>query len=280
MSAPWAAFLGFVQGLAEFLPISSSGHLSVLQNLLGLDAGEGHLLFDVLLHLATFFAVCLAYRRDLGKMLGDSLDYFRGTGAYAGREKKGRLPAAIRLVLLLAVGTLPLFLVLPFHSQIETLYYNSFFIGIMFLLTGGMLYAADHMPQGTKKARTTRVTDALIVGFCQAVATIPGLSRSGATVSAGMAVGMERSFAVKFSFLLSLPAVLGANILSLVDAVQTGGIELAMVPKYLLGMVVAFVTGYAAIALLRLIARKGYFGKFCYYCWGVGVVTILLSLIF
>ena len=279
MSAPWAAFLGFVQGLAEFLPISSSGHLSVLQNLFGMDAGEEHLLFDVLLHLATFLAVCLAYRRDLGKMLGDSLDYFRGTGDYAAR-KRGRLPAATRLVLLLIVATLPLFLILPFHSRIEALYYNSFFIGLMFLLTGGMLYAADHMPPGTKKARTTRMLDALIVGFCQAVATIPGLSRSGATISAGMAVGMDRSFAVKFSFLLSLPAVLGANILSLADAIQTGGIELAMVPKYLLGMLVAFVTGYAAIALLRLIARKGYFGKFCYYCWGVGVVTILLSLIF
>ena len=170
---------------------------------------------------------------------------------------------------------------LPFHSQIETLYYNSFFIGIMFLLTGGMLYAADHMPQGTKKARTTRVTDALIVGFCQAVATIPGLSRSGATVSAGMAVGMERSFAVKFSFLLSLPAVLGANILSLVDAVQTGGIELAMVPKYLPGH-----GGGLCHRLCRHRAAAAHCpegpisASSAITAGGVGVVTILLSIIF
>ena len=150
MSALWAAFLGFVQGVAEFLPISSSGHLSVLQNLLGLDAGEGHLLFDVLLHLATFFAVCLAYRRDLGKMLGDSLDYFRGTGAWEGR-RKGRLPAATRLVLLLIVATLPLFLILPFHSRIEALYYNSFFIGIMFLLTAGCSTRRTICPRAPKK---------------------------------------------------------------------------------------------------------------------------------
>jgi undecaprenyl-diphosphatase len=122
-----------------------------------------------------------------------------------------------------------------------------------------------------------RIRDALIVGVCQAVAVIPGLSRSGATISGGIASGLSREFAVKFSFLMSIPAILGANVLSLVDAVKEG-VDATFLPIYLLGMAAA--VGIVAINLVKLISRSGKFGNFAYYCWVVGVLSIVLTLIF
>ena len=141
-----------------------------------------------------------------------------------------------------------------------------------------LLFLSDRLPRGTKTARNASMVDALLVGAAQAVAVVPGLSRSGTTIAAGMARGFDRSFAVKFSFLLSIPAVLGANVLSIADAVRAG-IDTSLLPVYLVGVVVAMVSGYAAIGLLRFIARKGRFGGFAYYCWGAGLVTLILSLI-
>jgi len=134
------------------------------------------------------------------------------------------------------------------------------------------------MLPGRKTESSMRVRDALIIGLCQAVATIPGLSRSGTTIAAGMATGQRRDYAVKFSFLLSLPAVLGANILSLVKAIKAG-IDATLIPAYLIGMAVAMVSGVFAIGLVKTITNKGKFGKFSYYCWTVGALTIILSLI-
>ena len=119
--------------------------------------------------------------------------------------------------------------------------------------------------------------DALLVGVGQALATMPGISRSGMTISASCFLGFERSFAVRFSFLLSIPAVLGANILSLKDALEAG-VDWAAVPVYLAGVVASAVVGYACIRLLKLIAQKGRFGGFAYYCWAVGLLTLLLNL--
>ena len=124
-----------------------------------------------------------------------------------------------------------------------------------------------------------RIRDALIIGLCQCVAVIPGLSRSGTTITAGIATGLRRDFAVKFSFLMSLPAVLGANILGIADAVREG-VDLSYMPAYLVGMAVAMVSGIVAISLLRYIAQKSKFGGFAYYCWVVGVLTIILTMIF
>ena len=158
-------------------------------------------------------------------------------------------------------------------------YYHTFFIGLMLILTGFLLFVADKMPKGTRTEKTMRVRDALVIGVCQAVATIPGLSRSGTTIAAGMATGLDRSFAVRFSFLMSLPAVLGANILSLAKAAKAG-IDVSLLPAYLAGMLVAMVSGVAAIGLVKRLTSKGRFGAFSYYCWGAGALTMILSLIF
>ena len=280
MTILWAVILGLVQGLAEFLPISSSGHLSILQNLFKLRQAEGSLFFDVLLHLGTLVAVCIYYRRDLVAMVTEVLSFCDTMGkkskAPAGQPKR-RYPAA-RLVLMLIVATLPLFLVLPINDKVELLYYKTGFIGAVLILTGVMLYASDRMPKGTKNEKTMTIGNALIVGLCQAVATIPGLSRSGTTISAGLATGLDREFAVKFSFLLSIPAVLGANLLSLIKAIKTG-IDVSSLPAYLIGMVVAGVSGYLALGLINMLVKKGKFGGFAYYCVGMGALTIILSII-
>ncbi|MGM9528094.1 MAG: undecaprenyl-diphosphate phosphatase [Oscillospiraceae bacterium] len=272
-----AIILGLVQGVAEFLPISSSGHLSVLQSFFGLkNPEEGNLLFDVLLHLATLVAVCIVYWRDIADMIKEVIGFFRD--ASHPKPDEGAPKPARRLVLMIIVGTLPLFLILPFNDYIEKLTYNTYFIGAAFIFTGIMLFIADRMQNGKKNAGTMTLGNALTIGVCQAIATLPGVSRSGATITAGMTVGLERSFAVKYSFLLSLPAILGANILSLADAVSEG-VDSSLIPMYLVGMVVAGVSGYFAIGLVKMLSQKGKFGKFCYYCFFAGITTLVLSVV-
>ena len=276
MSYLSAIVLGLVQGIAEFLPISSSGHLSIFQQFFQLaDVEHDHMFFDVLLHLGTLIAVFVAYRKDIAEILREFFAMVHLRRLPAGQ--KPDLPAR-RMILMLILATLPLFLVLPIKDHVESLYTNTFFIAFALILTGLLLFLSDRLPRGTKTARNASMVDALLVGAAQAVAVVPGLSRSGTTIAAGMARGFDRSFAVKFSFLLSIPAVLGANVLSIADAVRAG-IDTSLLPVYLVGVVVAMVSGYAAIGLLRFIARKGRFGGFAYYCWGAGLVTLILSLI-
>ena len=279
MTISSAIILGIVQGVAEFLPISSSGHLAVLQNLFDLSAGEDHLFFDVLLHLGTLISICVCYWGDIVAMVREVFIVLRGGRRADGTPVQGHLGAA-RLFLMIVVGTLPLFLVLPINDKVEELYYITPFIGAALLLTGCMLFVSDKMAPGTRTERNMRFRDALTIGLCQCVATIPGLSRSGATITAGLATGLGRTFAMKYSFLLSLPAVLGANLLSFIKAIGEESIEASLIPAYLLGMLAAMLSGIAAISLMKLITKKSKFGWFAYYCWGAGVLTIILSLIF
>ena len=149
-------------------------------------------------------------------------------------------------------------------------------VGAALIVTGFLLFLCDRVRKGRKTERSATWLDALLVGVGQAVATLPGVSRSGMTITAGCFVGYERRFAVRFSFLLSIPAVLGANILSLSDAAKAG-INTAEVPMYLLGVVTAAVSGYLCIRLLKYVADKGRFGAFAYYCWAVGILTLVLQ---
>ncbi len=267
-----AALMGLLQGVTEFLPVSSSGHLSLFQNFFNGKAPDN--LFNVLLHFATLLAVCVVYRRDIADMI---LEFFRGIKALFSKDKDpGPVPPARRMVLLIIVGTLPLALVLPVKSKLEELGGSTLFIGCALLVTGLLLFASDRFARGRKNAKTTTVADALLIGCAQAVAVAPGLSRSGTTISAGLARGLDRPFAVRYSFLLSLPAVLGATLLELMDALQ-GAIDTALIPQYLVGMAVAALSGYFAIRLVNLLAAKGKFGAFAYYCWAVGIITIIAT---
>lgn len=271
-----AIFLGLVQGLAEFLPISSSGHLSVFQRFFGISAGESNLFFDVLLHLGTLISVCVVYWSDIVQIVRELIQLLKGLGHPVPGEQK-RYPA-VRLLLMMAVSCVVLFLVLPVKDAVESLTDHTGFIGFALIMTGFMLFVADRMPRGQKNEKNMRFLDAIIIGVCQGVATIPGLSRSGTTITAGLATGLEREFAVKFSFLISIPAILAANLLELVHAVKAG-IDTAMISTYLLGMLVAMVSGFFALNLVKLISKKGRFGGFACYCWAAGAITILLTII-
>ena len=272
----WMAIvLGLVQGVAEFLPISSSGHLSLLQHFFGLE--EIDALYNILLHFATLIAVFVVYWRDVADMV---VEFFRMIGSLFIREEgrtRGNPPEARRMVLLLILGTLPLFLVLPFDDAVEGLGTNPVFVSAMLLVTGCILFLSDRYGGGRKTGRTATVKDVLLVGVAQGAATIPGLSRSGTTISAGMALGFERNFAVRFSFLLSLPAVLGATLLKVVKVAQSGEFDVELLPMYITGMVVAGVVGYFSISLVKLLASKGKFGMFAYYCWIAGAVSLAAS---
>ena len=271
-----AVLLGFVQGVAEFLPISSSGHLTLLQHFSQMEEVDN--LYNILLHFATLIAVCVVYRKDIAEMI---LEFFRGASALCtrrGARETARPPEARRLVLMVIVGTLPLLVVLPIEAQVESLGNSPAAVALMLLVTGCVLFLSDRLARGVKTARTATVKDALLVGVAQGVATIPGLSRSGTTISAGMMLGFDRKFAVRFSFLMSIPAILGANILSIKDAVDAG-IIWADVPVYLVGVAVAAVVGYLCIRLLKMVAEKGKFGFFAYYCWAAGALTLVLQLV-
>ena len=274
-----AAFLGLVQGISEFLPISSSGHLSIFQNLFNLQYSEDeHLLFDVLLHLATLIAVFVFYWRDIKAMAKDTVSFVAGNTSDSGEG--GRLKPSVRLVFLIIVATLPLFLMLPFNDAIGSLASRTPFVAFALIVTGALVYISGKLTEGRKNEKTSSVVDAVVVGAAQAVAIIPGLSRSGTTITVGLARGFKREFAVRFSFLMSIPAVLGSVLLELIKALTSGTIVWANLPAYLVGMAIAGVTGYFALALLKKFVLSGEaFSRFAYYCWGAGGLALILSFI-
>ena len=270
-----SVILGFVQGVAEFLPISSSGHLTLFQHFFGME--EPDQLFNVLLHFATLLAVCVVYWRDIWEMVVEFFRFF--TDLFSHRIYRGNPPEARRMVLLIIVGTLPLFLVLPIKDKVEAFGNNPIFVCGELQFTGCILFLSDQMARGHKTVRSATLLDVFLVGLAQGVATIPGLSRSGCTISAGMVRGFDRKFAVRYSFLMSLPAVLGATLLEVLDVMELeGGIPVENLPKYLVGMAVAAVVGYFSIQLVKLLADRGRFGAFAFYCWGAGALFILLNI--
>jgi len=270
-----AILLGLIQGVAEFLPISSSGHLAIAEHLFSMSGvSDIPEFFDVLLHLGTLLAVFVAYWQDIKDMITELIC---GVRDLARRSTPVPVPPARRMILLIIVGTLPLFAVLPIKDLVGGLADSMYFVGGALIVTGFLLFFSDRVRKGRKTERSARLIDVLLVGVAQAIATCPGISRSGTTITAGCFVGFDRKFAVRYSFLMSIPAILGANILSLKDALET--VVVAEIPMYLAGVLVSAVVGYACIRLLKMIADKGKFGFFAYYCWAAGLLTLILTII-
>lgn len=274
MSYLTAVLLGLVQGITEFLPISSSGHLALLQNIFNIE--EADLMLDAMLHLGTLLAVFAVYRTEVRGL-------FRGGFALfgVGRDARSRKTTAMtrkRLALLVLIGTIPLLVVLPFRGKLSELADNTIFVGLMLMVSGLILYVSNRRAANGKAFRHVTGLDALLVGFGQALSAVPGISRSGTIISVGMLRGFQRSFAVKFAYLLSLPSVLGSVILKLFDAIKLG-VDPGMLPMYLIGMLVASVSGFFCIRIMRWAAARGRMGGFVYYCWGAGIVALLLSLV-
>lgn len=273
MSFLIAVLLGVVQGITEFLPISSSGHLALLQNIFHLDSDP---MLDAMLHLGTLLAVFLCYRNDVRAMFRGGFGLL-GMGADS-RSKKNAARVRKRMALLVIIGTLPLLVLIPFLGTVRRLSGSSVFLGGMLLVSGAILYLADRYGRARKEFQKISVLDVLLVGLGQILSAFPGISRTGTTLSVGMLRGFEKTFAVKFSMLLSVPAVIARICLKLWEGIQLG-FDAGMLAAYLVGMIFAVIFGCVGIRILRWTVLRGHFGGFAYYCWGAGIVALLLSLV-
>ena len=257
-----AIILGLIQGLTEFLPVSSSGHLALAQKLMGGRPPDIHM--EIFLHFGTLLALVGVYYRKLSTLLASS------ARAVVGKRRPGDA-ANLLFIGYLAIGTMPaLFLGYFFHELIENLFDRVYTISILFLVTGIILFLTRFSRERRQKIG---VLDSILVGFAQAFALLPGISRSGVTISTGIFRGMNKSEAADFAFLLAVPAIL---IISVYDFFRMSEVGLESLSHYLVGMVCAFVVGYAAVRLLLALVRKGGLSYFSFYCWFVGVASFIL----
>jgi undecaprenyl-diphosphatase len=273
MNISSSVFLGIVQGLTEFLPISSSGHLVLFQNLLGFK--EPELLFDVSLHLGTLVAVCLFFRHDLRAMFLEAVEFL--TSALTGRKKLGQIkeyPHASLLFWVL-VGTIPTGLIgFWFKAPLESLFGSVRVVGLMLVGTGLILAITKGLPQDYTNRRKVGLFTSLAVGLAQGIAIIPGISRSGSTIVCAMLCRLERETAARFSFLLSIPATLGAMGLQL----KSEALNRPEVPVLVFGFLAAAVVGLLALKIFMGMVRRGHLYYFAPYCWAVGCLILFVSL--
>ncbi|WNZ28628.1 MAG: undecaprenyl-diphosphate phosphatase [Candidatus Bathyarchaeota archaeon] len=251
-----AIFLAVIQGLTEWLPVSSSGHLVIAQTFMGLNPP---LIFDVMLHFGTLIVVLVMFRNDILAILKALLkrDFNTDDGKLAVHIIVGSVPIAI-------IGV-------TFYSEITSLFSNLFAVSIALLITGCVLFISEKR-LGYKKMG---IFDSVFIGLAQGVAIVPGISRSGLTISFGLLRKIDKTTAFRYSFLLSVPAIVGATAMELKDLVL-GTVDLLPV---IVGVIVSMLVGYASLKLLQKIVLSEKFHLFAYYCWAVGVVLILFMLL-
>lgn len=270
-----AIILGLVQGLAEFLPISSSGHLALLQGLFGIE-GESVLTFAVLLHVGTLVSVFVCYWKDIWELIIELCvtikDIFTGKGLRL-KERPVR-----KLGVMIIVATIPTAVIgVLFNDIFEGLYSSFIAIGIGFIVTGVLMFLAERMGSANRSIEHMNFRNALFIGALQGVAICPGVSRSGSTLIGGLTTGLKREFAVKFAFLISIPSILGSVVLEVPDAVKEG-MDPAIIGPIIAGMTVAAVSGIIAIkGMIKIVSDKK-LSYFSYYVWVLGAVTIALGL--
>jgi undecaprenyl-diphosphatase len=270
------ALSGIIQGLTEFLPVSSSGHLALFVNIFGFDIDGDFLLFALILHLGTLLSVFIAYFKDIKELFTAFLTLI--AKIFTGKFKYSELKTYEKFVILIFIATIPLVLGAFIDSRIEALVNNSKLIGALLFVNAGILFMSDKIK--TKAMTETNATpkNAILVGLAQLIAVFPGISRSGATITGGLLNGFTREFAVKFSFILSIPAILGASVFHFIDLARSGaGITSEMISTSVIGFVFAFVFGLAAIIMLRLIARNRRFWIFSIWCAIVGTLALIFG---
>lgn len=303
-----ALILGIVQGLTEFLPVSSSGHLALGQYIFNIK--EPTLFFDISLHIGTLFAVVIVFFDNIKSICISIFEFLKLLGKSNINDIKNSIKNSsdIRFVLLIVVGSIPTAIIGLFLKQYVDILFDSInFVGTMLLITGTFLwFTKDIKKDGfnlqadskNQKQDDEKVlydncgkikTDvnimnfgykqALFIGFAQGCAVVPGISRSGATIAAGLFAGIERETAAKFSFLLSIPAIVGAEMLGLKDVLYAGGSAAFINMKTLYGTIISFIVGYLALKLLLKIVRVGRLHLFAPYCWILGVVAIIAGVL-
>lgn len=282
MSIIKAIILGIVQGITEFLPISSSGHLSLFQHFLKVD-GEGSLLFSVLLHLGTLIAVFVVFHKTIFELIIDALGLVKDI--FTGKFKFKQLQGKKKMLVMFVFSCMPLLLLLfPVGNDMKLLDVlgglsedDSILVeGFCFLFTGFLLLSSTYISKKKTLNREVNTLDAFAVGIAQVFAAgFPGISRSGSTISTGMICGVSKEYMVEYSFILGIPAIIVANAVELKDAVESGA-QLELLPT-VIGVLVAAVVGVACIKLLQWILKKDMWKYFGFYCLIIGVFTIICS---
>ncbi len=271
-----AILYGLLQGVAEFLPISSSGHLALAQNFFGAEDIDSLFFFNILLHIATLLAVFIVYYKDIGYLFKG---FFGVCGrAFSGEKRKSSLNGDERLFIMICIATAVLVPAALLDDKVEALSGVSWAIGALLLVNGVMLFVSDRLNRGDRSLADAPIISALYIGLFQFAGILPGISRSGATITGGLINGLKREDAVKFSFLMSIPAILGAAVLELP---QIGGDLFAEVSVSCCaaGMIAALVSGVAAIKILQFFARRNSFTPFAVYSVLAGAAAIAGDLI-
>ena len=270
-----AILLGIIQGLTEFLPVSSSGHLVLFQHLFGLK--EAELFFDVCVHLGTLLAVIVVFHQEIKNIILALVRLLSSTTSKKTALHKIESDPDLKMALLIVIGSIPTAaLGFLFRSIADRLFSSAFIAGLMLMLTGLLLWITRWAATHVDRPGTDRLTpkNALIIGVVQGLAIIPGISRSGSTISIGLLLGINREMAARYSFLLSIPAIIGAGLLSLKGGFSQTDLAIQI---SMLGAGTAALVGYGALKSLLHVVKKGHLHLFAPYCWLVGILAIVFS---
>ena len=267
-----AIMQGIIQGLTEFLPVSSSGHLSLYQHFTG-NSGEGALLFSAVLHLGTLVAVFTAFRKTIWELIKEL--GFMIKDIFAGKFKWKEMNPPRRAIIMMIISLLMLIPFYIFKDFFEGVSEDSDIIveGICFLYTATILFLSDRCVKGNKKFGDITVKNAVTVGAFQGVALLPGVSRSGSTISGGLFCGFERETAVQYSFILGIPAILGGCLLQVKDAVDQKAMDIEPL-NFAVGFIVSAIVGICAIKMVNWLVKSDKFKIFAVYTLILGVVVI------
>lgn len=270
-----AILYGIIQGLTEFLPVSSSGHLAIAGAILGKgDIEADNFTFFILLHLATLVAVLIVYAKDVFPLIPAFFRLVRKL--FRGKHRLSDFDECERMVIFVLIATLPLIAAVFINDYVEAISSYVKIVGGILIFNGIVLFLSDRISAGNKELGEVKPKNALAVGLCQLLAIFPGLSRSGSTITGGRLCGFSREFAVKFSFILSIPAIIGANVFKIPDMVNNP-VPASDIPAYAIGMLVAALTGVAAMKLLAYISKKSDFKIFSVYCATVGILAVIFG---
>lgn len=276
MSIINAIFQAIIQGLTEFLPVSSSGHLSLYQHFTG-NSGEGALMFSAILHLGTLVAVFIAFKSTIIALIKEFFVLVKDV--FTGKFKWSQMNPERRMIMMIIISTaclIPFYFFKDWFSSIAE--DGSIFAeGLCFLYTAGILFMSDRCTKGKKTPATIKTKDAVTVGLFQGVALLPGVSRSGSTISAGLFTGFTRETAVQYSFILGIPAILGGCVLEIKDSIGTKA-DVGVVPC-IIGFIVAAVVGICAIKMVDWLVKSDKFKVFGYYTFILGIAVIIISII-
>ncbi len=263
-----AILLGLLQGITEFLPVSSSGHLALARAFLGSEIMPG-ITFEIVVHFGSFCSIAVYYRRTLITMISDILKSFSPSGI---QEKRYITDYNTRLAYVILLSMIPAMIVgFTLKDPIEGLFLNPVFVSSMLLITGTFLFSTKFFGRPDKDVNASR---GLLMGVAQSFAILPGISRSGFTISVGLFSGISRANVANFSFLMVLPVLAGAMLLELIEIMETG-IETAAVLSLAAGFLTSFISGYFALKYLIILLKKEKFHYFAYYCWGLGIFGII-----